>query len=507
MFRVLGTLLLVVALPATMTFSRPNAHGCAEDNDEDRSKENAISAGCRTAKGISFEENGKGTPDNDILENLGVDEEVLNRDETSIEQRPKDKAAFDNKGFSGEELNHPGRTTDDGCHPGVQRRIDGNSSKVVLTKEQVDNTLTVVNNGGCQARTGGRRRAADLPDDEKAGLKRPESVTLITGDLVIHVETEQPYRPSVPPVGEREDAAVGESKVSSINSIGEDDVVSFKIISISSSISCEISSGYDVEGVKVDRDGTLPVVVQQQQHLEAGVKGSNHQGFLQRYRTFFYPDLWLISICITGLPMMNTFYYINIGDFLISRGFERRVIPWVVTTFGISEVAGKILFAAVADRLPFPKIFIYHFACAVGIVVMGCLLVVRTVPVLLCLAVATGMIVMMVADALAYSICSQVFRPGDVVRTWTFVMVSQGLGYILGSLFGESIDRTGSYDQAIYTSIGIYALCGLVCTAVPVYQKFFAPERFVMYEHQDACRRKLTMKKRYKPDVLVKVPK
>lgn len=312
MFRVLGTLLIVVALPATMTFSRPNSHGCTEDNDEDKSKANAVSAGCRTAKGISFEENGKGTPENDVLKNLGVVEEILNRDETSIEQRPKDMAAFDNKGFSGEELNRPGGPTDDGNHPGVQRRIDGNLSKVVLTKEQVDITLPVGNNGGCPARTSGRRRAADPPDDDKAGLKRVESVTLITGDLVIHVETEQPYRPSIPPVGEREDAAVGESKLSSINTMSEDDVLSFKIISISSSISCEISSGYDVEGVKGDRDGTPSTVVQQQQHLEAGVKGRVHQGFLQRYRTFFYPDLWLISICITGLPMMNTFYYINI---------------------------------------------------------------------------------------------------------------------------------------------------------------------------------------------------
>ena len=312
MFRVLGTLLIVVALPATMTFSRPSAHEGAEDNDEDRSKGNAISAGCRTAKGISFEENGKKTPDDDVLKNLGIVEEILNRDETMIEQRPKDMAAFDNKGFSGEELNRPGGTTDDGNHPGVQRRIDGNSSKVVPAKEQVDNSLTVGNNGWCPTRTSGRRRAADLPDDDKAGLKRLESVTLITGDLVIHVETEQPYRPSIPPVGGREDPEVGESKVSSINSMSEDDVVSFKIISISSSISCEISSGYDVEGVKVDRDGILPVVVQQQQHLEAGDKSRVHQGFLQRYRTFFYPDLWLISICITGLPMMNTFYYINI---------------------------------------------------------------------------------------------------------------------------------------------------------------------------------------------------
>lgn len=54
---------------------------------------------------------------------------------------------------------------------------------------------------------------------------------------------------------------------------------------------------------------------------------------------------------------------------------------------------------------------------------------------------------------------------------------------------GESIDKTGSYNEAIYTSMGMYAVCAVLCIAVPLYQKLFARHRFVMFDHQAKCRR------------------
>ena len=42
------------------------------------------------------------------------------------------------------------------------------------------------------------------------------------------------------------------------------------------------------------------------------------------------------------------------------------------------------------------------------------------------------------------------------------------------------MDRTGSYDNAIYASIGIYAGAAVLFLLVPIYQRCFAPERYIM---------------------------
>ncbi|XP_063969250.1 uncharacterized protein LOC129282186 [Lytechinus pictus] len=492
MFRFLGALMLIIALPATMTFSRPKPH--------QNERIECVSGKRVTVKNIrkiSLE----------IIFGNPEDETQLNEDKVLEQGRSHVcMTAFDNAGFSMEGVNHRRKSSRYIRLSGFQNSMDADTAEVILAEELRNNALTAGNNDGCQVPRSPSKSgpSTDLPGEGNVDLQRLGPSCGVVHDLVLNEENEQLLnQQSKAQTSDLQKTAVVEPEVLSIDMIAEDTVASFKTIDISSSIPRNTITDSDikhVEDVKEGKEDIFPHVVQPK-NLEVE-KG---RGFFQRYRALFYPDLWLICICITGLPMMNTFFYVNMGDFLISRGFERHVIPWVVTTFGISELVGKILLAVVADRLPFPKIFIYNFACAVGMVVMGCLLVVRSVALLLCIAVAIGMIVMMVANALSYSICNQIFKPEDALQTWTVVMVTQGFGYMLGALFGQSIDRTGSYNSAIYSSIGIYALCALVCTAVPLYQKFFAPERFVMFENQDTCRRKRTMKKRYKPDDLVNI--
>ena len=47
-----------------------------------------------------------------------------------------------------------------------------------------------------------------------------------------------------------------------------------------------------------------------------------------------------------------------------------------------------------------------------------------------------------------------------------------------------SVDRTGNYDSAIYASIGIYCLSAMFYLAVPLYQRIFAKERYVMVRNR-----------------------
>lgn len=49
-------------------------------------------------------------------------------------------------------------------------------------------------------------------------------------------------------------------------------------------------------------------------------------------------------------------------------------------------------------------------------------------------------------------------------------------------LLGQSIDTTGSYTYAIWAFIGMYTVSGLCVLMAPVYQRFFAPHRFVTFE-------------------------
>ena len=51
-------------------------------------------------------------------------------------------------------------------------------------------------------------------------------------------------------------------------------------------------------------------------------------------------------------------------------------------------------------------------------------------------------------------------------------------------------DSSGSYDAAIYSCIGIYTVAIVLYTAVPVYQKLLAKERYLMADFK-ANQRKL----------------
>ncbi|XP_041485893.1 monocarboxylate transporter 9-like [Lytechinus variegatus] len=262
--------------------------------------------------------------------------------------------------------------------------------------------------------------------------------------------------------------------------IGDDEKKVFSSLTRDSCDTCDKSVVMDA--------GNLPAPADVAR-VEAEGEVEESVNFWTKHRAIFYPDVWVLGCCIMGLGVMNSFFYINMGDYLLSVGFEKRVVPWVVTTLGVTEMVGKCLLGVISDRLPFPKIFLYLVGSLTGIGCMICLLVVQSVVLLILLSVVIGLVVMTIADVLSYSICNQVFRNEDAVHTWTIVMVMQGIGFMVAAVFGESIDKTGSYNEAIYTSMGMYAVCALLCVAVPIYQKIFARHRFVMFEHQAKCRR------------------
>ena len=52
-----------------------------------------------------------------------------------------------------------------------------------------------------------------------------------------------------------------------------------------------------------------------------------------------------------------------------------------------------------------------------------------------------------------------------------------------------SVDTSGSYDAALYACIGIYIAAIVLYTAVPIYQKPFAKERYLMVDYKEKQRK------------------
>ena len=51
-------------------------------------------------------------------------------------------------------------------------------------------------------------------------------------------------------------------------------------------------------------------------------------------------------------------------------------------------------------------------------------------------------------------------------------------------LTGMSVDTSGSYDSAIYASMGIYVVSIFLYTSVVLYQKIFAKDRYIMADYK-----------------------
>jgi predicted MFS family arabinose efflux permease len=171
-------------------------------------------------------------------------------------------------------------------------------------------------------------------------------------------------------------------------------------------------------------------------------------------------------------------------SFMTTKGFDKSDSTLFMMVLAVSEVVGKVAISTVADRLPFPKLYLFVLASLLGVVVMVVLLFATSLGLMLGLAVVCGLLVMSVFDTLPYSICVEIFGSARGLDTSSVVIIMNGVGLILGSLLGMSVDRTGNYDSAIFASIGIYCLSVLLYLSVPLYQRLFAKERYVMVRNR-----------------------
>nr|XP_054774767.1 monocarboxylate transporter 13-like [Lytechinus pictus] len=194
------------------------------------------------------------------------------------------------------------------------------------------------------------------------------------------------------------------------------------------------------------------------------------------------PELWLISISMILNGMGDCFYLVNWINYMMSVGFTEMTGVRVVSVIGFANLVGKIVISAIGDYIPFPRVFLLVIANGISIVIMLLVMFTRSEVIMYGIAVVVGGVTMTTTNTISFSLSNEFFGPQRALETSGIILCTYGSGYVLGSLVGESIDKTGSYTSAIWSFIGMHLVSGLCVLMSPVYQRFFAPDRFVTYE-------------------------
>ncbi|XP_071486553.1 monocarboxylate transporter 7-like [Diadema antillarum] len=167
-------------------------------------------------------------------------------------------------------------------------------------------------------------------------------------------------------------------------------------------------------------------------------------------------------------------------SYMLSLGFTEANGAQAVVVVGIALMVGKVIVALVSDSLPFHKLYLSTIASTTGMTVMACLLVSESLAGVMTLLVAQGSVVMSVGSSLPFSIANHVFGVSRGRETSSLMAMSYGVGVILASVLGESMNRTGSYGIALYVCIGVYALSGVLFLLVPIYHRYHVTNRHTM---------------------------
>ena len=105
--------------------------------------------------------------------------------------------------------------------------------------------------------------------------------------------------------------------------------------------------------------------------------------FFLNFQLWFYPKN---GRTILNPPTYSLHLLIQVA-FVTTNGFEEKDGAMIMTVIAVANISGKALISGIGDNYPFPKIFLFDIASALGIVVMVTLLVTKQLWVLFCLAI------------------------------------------------------------------------------------------------------------------------
>ncbi|XP_071482478.1 uncharacterized protein [Diadema antillarum] len=120
--------------------------------------------------------------------------------------------------------------------------------------------------------------------------------------------------------------------------------------------------------------------------------------------------------------------------------------------------------------------------CVGALLMFVMALIAPSKPYIFFLAAVQGLFVLASVDSLSHSLGEQIFRDEYRLHFWAGMTISFGVGGTLGAVFGESIDKTGTYQMAYYGNVGVFLASTAFFGLALVYQRVFATDRFILFE-------------------------
>ncbi|XP_071509044.1 monocarboxylate transporter 12-like [Diadema antillarum] len=240
-------------------------------------------------------------------------------------------------------------------------------------------------------------------------------------------------------------------------------------------------------------NGEDKVDIKHEVEQTTGSSGKQFKTMASRWRqVLMYPEVYMISLGYLLQGVTDCFYYVNLVSYIVSIGYSIEVGSLALVIVGVSNLVGKLFMSLLGEFFPLPNIFLSMFGSLVGAAVMTCLLVVDNITIILALVSVAGGVLVPITSAVIYSIPHDFFRAESAPPVWSIIVCCNGIGYLLGSLAGQSIDRTGSYSAAILSFVVMYVISASLFAFAPLYQKYFAEDRFITFE----IRRQKKLKRR-----------
>nr|XP_054758927.1 uncharacterized protein LOC129264978 [Lytechinus pictus] len=205
-----------------------------------------------------------------------------------------------------------------------------------------------------------------------------------------------------------------------------------------------------------------------------------------------FPDLWMASLSYILNGIGSCFFYVNVISYLMSVGFDEQIGVQFVSFMALSSLVGKVLLVVIGEYVPFPRIYLQVISNLISIIALISFMFVTSVIPLMCIAIAVG-IAIAIDNVVVFSLAPDLFGKEKALETSAVLYLCYGSGFLLGSLVGQSIDQTGSYESALLAFVGIFATSGVLLLLTPLYQRYFAPERFVTFKIH---RRKMEARKK-----------
>ena len=186
---------------------------------------------------------------------------------------------------------------------------------------------------------------------------------------------------------------------------------------------------------------------------------------------------WILWISIALVSIAYAGALVHLPSMLAARGFDRTSAAAVMSVFGLSIFAGRIITGLLLDRFWAPLVTL-PILCLPA---LSCWVLMGDAPLSLTLAVAAAFLMGFASgaetDLIAY-LAGRYFGMRSYGQIYGVLYMAFGLSTaISASLYGWVRDTTGSYDPMLLAAAGMFVAGAVLLLFLGPYPVFVAAER------------------------------